>query len=132
MANISRRLMPKSSIPLIAAMVALVFGFQLSPAHPALLNGLDFSATQLWAEPWRLLTPMLVHLDIMHTSINAAAWVFVGWLFRRHFSSRTLLNALIIIMVVTSLVVYLIGAPERFAGLSAVIHGVLVMGVLLE
>src|SRR5690606_28125791 len=49
-----------------------------------------------------------------------------------HFSVRTWFNAVIVIMVSCTAVVWLIGMPERFVGLSALIHGLLLTSLLLE
>ena len=97
-----------------------------------LLDRFDFHYPVIWQEPWRLVTAHFMHLSQPHVLANVIAFVFITWLFVRFFSVRTYLNALLVITVTTSVLVWLSGFEERFVGLSAVNHGLLAMGLLLE
>ncbi|RUO65478.1 rhomboid family GlyGly-CTERM serine protease [Pseudidiomarina planktonica] len=91
---------------------------------------LEYRADVLWQEPWRFLTAHLIHLNWAHALLNIAALLIIGLVFKHQFQARTFFNAVITIAVVSSLVVWLIGAPERFVGFSAVLHGLLLMALL--
>lgn len=98
----------------------------------SLLNQYDFAQTLVWQEPWRLLSAHIFHLDARHALFNALGLVLVCVFFARHFDVRTWLNAVLVIATLCSVLVWLIGVPERFVGLSGLIHGLLLMSLLLE
>lgn len=98
----------------------------------SLLDQYDFALALVWQEPWRLLSAHIFHLDFQHAFFNAAGLVLVTVFFARHFTVRTWINAVLVIAVLTSIGVWLFGQPQRFVGLSGVIHGLLVMCLLLE
>lgn len=50
---------------------------------PQLAEALEYRRVLLGAQPWRLLTGHLVHINWPHALINAAAWVIVARLFAR-------------------------------------------------
>lgn len=98
----------------------------------SLLNQYDFAQALAWQEPWRLVTAHIFHLDARHALYNALGLVMVCVFFARHFDVRTWLNAVLVIATLCSILVWLIGVPERFVGLSGLIHGLLIMSLLLE
>lgn len=98
----------------------------------SLLDQYDYYSSVVWQEPWRIFTAHIFHLDTTHAITNAIALVLVTLFFAHHFSVRTWFNAVIVIMVSCTAVVWLIGMPERFVGLSALIHGLLLTSLLLE
>ncbi|WP_417664145.1 rhombosortase [Pseudidiomarina donghaiensis] len=98
----------------------------------SLLNQYDFAQALAWQEPWRLVTAHIFHLDARHALYNALGLVVVCVFFARHFDVRTWLNAILVIATLCSILVWLVGVPERFVGLSGLIHGLLVMSLLLE
>lgn len=116
---------------LVIAAVAIWLPYYQSEAG-ALLDQYDFSRSLLWQEPWRILTAHVFHINARHALYNAAGLVVVTVLFARHFSVRTWINAVLIIATTSSVTVWLIAVPERFVGLSGLIHGLLVMSLLLE
>src|SRR5690554_4311335 len=98
----------------------------------SLLDRYDFARTLIGQEPWRLISAHIFHLDARHALFNALGLVIVTIFFVRHFNVRTWLNAVLVIATLCSIIVWLISQPERFVGLSGVIHGLLLMGLLLE
>ena len=95
-------------------------------------NRLAFSQMYAADQPWRLLSAVLVHNDWRHALLNIAALALVVMLFQRHYTARTLLNAILTIAVISSILIWIYGSPESYSGLSGVIHGVLLMSLLLE
>ena len=116
---------------LIVAAVALWLPFYQAESG-SLLDQYDFAVALAWQEPWRLLSAHIFHLDVQHAFFNAAGLVVVSVFFARHFTVRTWINAVLVIAVLTSVGVWLIGQPQRYVGLSGLIHGLLVMSLLLE
>lgn len=126
----SERLQVNLCAVLLAIIVIWLALYQQQQAW--LLDAYDYSREQIWQEPWRILSAHALHLDLKHAILNAAALVVVTVFFAHHFTVRTWLNAVIIITVLCSLLVWLVGQPERFVGLSGLIHGLLLMSLLLE
>jgi len=110
-------------------LIAGLFGMQYMGAwHTSLF----FDAQIIWQAPWRIITGHLIHLNWPHALLNFAGLAFVGLLFQRHFTPRSFSNAVITIAVIASLLVWLVGQPDAFVGLSAIIHGLLLMSLLHE
>ena len=71
---------PGLSATLMAALAggALILLLQ---AMPAVLPALEYRRAALLAEPWRLLTGHLVHINWTHALVNAGAWMVLARLF---------------------------------------------------
>jgi len=76
-----------------------------------------------WSEPWRLLTPMLIHFGIMHLVFNML------WLYRLgsqiekvERSARALLGLVVLTQVPGALVQFSVSGP-LFGGMSGVVYG---------
>lgn len=116
---------------LVIAMTALWLPYYQLEAG-SLLNQYDYARSEVWQQPWRILTAHVFHLDATHAIYNAVGLLIVTALFAQHFTVRTWFNALAIIALVCVITVWLIGLPERFVGLSGLIHGLLLTSLLLE
>jgi rhomboid family GlyGly-CTERM serine protease len=73
--------------PLTAALAgsALILLLQLAPA---VLPALEYRRAALMAEPWRLLTGHLVHVNWTHALVNAGAWLVLARLFAPQLDAR--------------------------------------------
>jgi len=118
-----------SSLLLAVIMVWLHFYQQ---QQGSLLETFDFTQPLVWQEPWRLLTAHILHLDAQHAIYNAIGLLLLTLFFAGNFTLRSWFNALLIIAVVIAALVWLIGYPSRFVGFSAILHGLLLLGVLLD
>jgi len=116
----------------IMVVVIALWASLFAEQQPQLLVAYDFNQQFALSEPWRLLSAHVLHLSRSHLWLNLAALVMLTVLFVRHYEVRSWINALLIIMVGTSLFTWLIGQPQQFVGLSGVLHGLLLQGVLLE
>src|SRR5690554_1299829 len=87
---------------LLAAIVIWLQFYQLETQ--SLLDQFDFDAAVLWAEPWRIFSAHLFHLDTQHAISNAIGVLLPTVFFLRHFTVRTWLNAFIIIAASTSII----------------------------
>jgi Rhomboid family. len=115
----------------IIAVIAIWLPFYQAETS-SLLDQYDYYAQVIWQEPWRIFTAHIFHLDATHAVTNAIALILVTIFFAHHYTVRTWFNAVIVIMVICTTVVWLLGTPERFVGLSALIHGLLLTSLLLE
>lgn len=94
---------------------ALVFqSFRMMPFSELIEN-------QQW---WRILTPSLIHFSIMHFVFNMIVWWQLARVIEFHFSTYTLLFALLLISIVSN-VAQLISSGVGFGGLSGVVYGLI-------
>lgn len=127
--------MPQQLQVIICALLVVVIATWLhfyQAEVPQLVDNFDFDRERIWDEPWRILTAHVMHLNLQHLVLNSAGLFIVTVLFARHFTVRTWLNAVTIIAVGISLWVWLLGFPDRFVGLSGLIHGLFLCGIFLE
>lgn len=104
-----------------------VFGMSTEPF-------LEFNRTKISeGEYWRLFTGNFVHYGFAHLAMNLAAFLLVGFSLLREISLKVYLPLLIISALAVG-VGTLLWNPELFfyRGLSGVIHGLIVAGLLLN
>lgn len=80
--------------------------------------------TQLATQPWRLLTPALVHFSALHIIFNLLWWLDLGRIIER-FQSSTQLMAIAVVTAATSNVAQFYDSGANFGGLSGVVYGLL-------
>lgn len=76
--------LPAALTPALAG-AALILLLQ---SMPAVLPALEYRRAALAAEPWRLLTGHLVHVNWTHALVNAVAWVVLASLFAPQLDAR--------------------------------------------
>lgn len=82
-------------------------------------------------EVWRLVSAHLLHLTPLHLGENIAALLLINLLVGSHLTSRRWLLASLICALFVSLALYLLAPQvEWYVGLSGVLHGLLVIGVI--
>ncbi|EKE84751.1 rhombosortase [Idiomarina xiamenensis] len=91
---------------------------------------LDYDHAQLWSQPWRFFSAHLLHLNYQHGLLNWLALIMIVLIWQRQLSARRLLNVLLICSVVCCLLVWLVGQPQRFVGLSGILHGLIIFCLL--
>ena len=84
---------------------------------PATLEGLA-------SQPWRLFTPMLLHLSLLHLAFNLLWWAELGGIIERFQSGKQLLFVTLVTAGASALAQFLSSGPA-FAGLSGVVYGLL-------
>jgi len=84
-----------------------------------LVKGFD----HLWQQPWRLISPMLLHFGWLHLVFNVLWWLDLGR--RVEHQSRVLLVALLVVTSVAANVAQAWQEASLFGGLSGVIYGLL-------
>lgn len=115
-----------AQFPLVWAVIGccfLVFGLRLLFG----VANLEFlfmpgSGSQLGTQPWRIVTPILIHYTLLHLLINLYLW----WLMARQIESTSvmeLLSVLVLGAVVGNFVEWYVLGPH-FGGLSGVVYAV--------
>ena len=84
-----------------------------------LVTGFD----HLWQQPWRLISPMLLHFGWLHLVFNVLWWLDLGR--RIEHQSRLLLVALLVFTSLAANVAQAWQEASLFGGLSGVIYGLL-------
>lgn len=79
---------------------------------------------QASSQPWRLISPMLLHFSVMHLAFNLIFWMELGGVIERFQSSQQLLLITVITAAVSS-VAQFFATGANFGGLSGVVYGLL-------
>ncbi|HET8815992.1 MAG TPA: rhomboid family intramembrane serine protease [Pseudidiomarina sp.] len=112
--------------------VAVYLGLQ-TPAAESLFATLrisDYFDVFPWTQPWRLITPALLHFSLMHILFNVFWWWYLGGRFEKLYGSVWLILALVVIAVISNVAQFLVGGPY-FGGLSGVVYGLFGCAVVL-
>lgn len=110
---------------LALAGAALLLALHALPAAP----WLEYRRAMLAAEPWRMLTGHLVHLNWPHALANAAAWLVVARLFAPELGARRqLLAALTACLGIALGLAWLYPQIAWYRGFSGVLHGLFFAG----
>src|SRR5699024_12706568 len=108
-----------TNVIFIAAVVVFLLPYEW---QKQLLFPADLS--QASTQPWRLISPMLLHFSVMHLVFNLLFWMELGGVIERFQSSQQLLFVTIITALVSS-VAQFFATGANFGGLSGVVYGLL-------
>jgi len=81
-------------------------------------------ATEGRTQPWRLLTPILLHFSVLHVLFNLLWWWYLGGMIERNRGSGKLLLLLLVAGVLPNVGQYWLDGPN-FGGLSGVVYGLI-------
>lgn len=90
--------------------------------YEALMFPEDWRA--LMEQPWRLLTPMLLHFNLLHIIFNMLWWSELGRIVEDFQSSPQLVWVTLFTGITANLAQYIATGP-RFGGMSGVVYGLL-------
>ena len=121
----------RESTPVFATVAVLSLLAALVTFVPALGVALEYRRDPLTHEWWRAITAHLVHTGWRHLLLDLAGLWLIALVFRRYFSFGWLLGGCLWLGVTISLGLFL-GQPsvEWYRGLSGILHGLLVWGLL--
>ncbi len=78
---------------------------------------------------WRIWTGHWAHLNVNHSLMNSAGLILIYIVFRPYFSARVWFRALLLLSVWEGCLIYFLDKDLTiYAGLSGVLHGLLVLG----
>ncbi len=122
----STRRGPSRAFALALAGAALILVLH---AVPDVSSALEYRRALLAAEPWRLLTAHLVHVNWRHALVNAGAWLVLARLFERELGAGAQLLCLATAGVFVSLALAaLYPAIAWYRGASGVLHALYFAG----
>ena len=114
------------SLQLAAAAAVLLLILQALPGVGSLF---EYRRELLWAEPWRLFSGHLVHVNWTHAMVNAAAWLLLARLFEPVVNARRQLLTISVGALIISValdVVY--PSIAWYRGASGVLHALFFAG----
>jgi GlpG protein len=117
-----------------AALVSIVFALLNTQFATVLFEALRISDTFTdipWYQPWRLLTPVLLHFSLLHFLFNVFWWWYLGGRFERFYGSTYLLIALVFCGVFSNVMQFMDSGPY-FGGLSGVVYGLFGLAVVVS
>lgn len=120
---------PAITTIILMLMVVVTFGTDFG-SNPERTNGLLFSPPShnrdwtpiLQGEYWRLITPIFLHMSVIHILFNGYMFWILGGVIERVKGSRTLLMLVVTIGVLSNIVQFLSGGGS-FGGMSGVVYG---------
>jgi GlpG protein len=91
-----------------------------------------FGRTVAWlelplSEPWRLVTPVLVHFGVIHILFNMLWLRDLGRTIESAHGARYLAAFVLVCAIISNIAQYEIGQRAQFAGMSGVVYGLLGM-----
>jgi membrane associated rhomboid family serine protease len=78
-----------------------------------------------WHEPWRLITPVLVHFGVLHILFNMLWLRDLGRIIEVRHGARYLLSFVLLSGVLSNVAQYQIAQNPMFGGMSGVVYGLL-------
>ncbi len=111
----------------VTAGIAVLMFLLLNMAPEAILGSLRISHyydAYPFAQPWRFLTPVLLHFSLMHLVFNVFWWWYLGGRIERYLGTSWLLALLLFSGVTANVAQYAVSGPN-FGGLSGVVYGLL-------
>lgn len=116
-----------------AVLVITVFLGQLSTLHDGLFELLRISDnfdTISWWQPWRVITPALLHFSLLHIIFNLFWWWYLGGRFEKLYGSGWLIVALVACASISNIAQFIVSGPY-FGGLSGVVYGLFGIAVVM-
>ncbi|WP_417666171.1 rhomboid family intramembrane serine protease [Pseudidiomarina sp.] len=109
-----------------AAAVIIVFIGLMTPLAESVLSSLLFNPNNFetlpWTQPWRFITPALLHFSVLHIVFNVFWWWYLGGRFERYYGSKWLILAFLFCAVMSNTSQFIESGPY-FGGLSGVVYG---------
>lgn len=107
----------------IGSLLILDLGQLVGNQHISLL-GLELSWLPLpWHEPWRLVTPMLLHFNLLHVLFNLLWLGILGGLVEAHHGTRALFLFTLLASAAPNIMQLEIAQNPMFGGMSGVVYG---------
>ena len=116
-----------------AAALAVAALLLLLQSMPGIQPALEYRRNMLPAEPWRLVTAHLVHINWTHALVNAGAWIVLARLFAAQLDAKRQLLCLALGGVSISLALAAFyPSIAWYRGASGVLHALFFAGAIAE
>lgn len=134
--SLAQQLLQQAGIVTIvfAILVSVVFALLNTQLATAAFDSLRISATFTdfpWSQPWRFLTPVLLHFSLLHFLFNVFWWWYLGGRLERFYGSTYLVIALVFCGVFSNIMQFMVSGPY-FGGLSGVVYGLFGLAVVVS
>ncbi|EKE81508.1 rhomboid family intramembrane serine protease [Idiomarina xiamenensis] len=110
-----------------AAVAVLIYLLMQTPMADDVIRYLrisDYFDHVEWSQPWRLLTPALLHFSATHIVFNVFWWWYLGGRLERYIGSQWLIAVFVFSAICSNIMQFYVGGPF-FGGLSGVVYGLL-------
>lgn len=136
MPSLSQQLLQQAGIVTIvfAALVSVIFALLNTQLATTVFDSLRISDTFTdlpWSQPWRFLTPALLHFSLLHFLFNVFWWWYLGGRFERYYGSTYLIIALVFCAGFSNIMQFMVSGPY-FGGLSGVVYGLFGLAVIVS
>jgi membrane associated rhomboid family serine protease len=116
---------PDAFVPMIAELL-IVDPYHYVPIHNLALGPVTLTWLGLpWSQPWRLLTPVLVHFGFLHILFNALWLRDLGRVIEARHGTLYLGSFVLVSGVLSNVAQFEITESPMFGGLSGVVYGLL-------
>lgn len=113
---------------MVALLMMLAIVAQFSGFHSLLAWDREQIQAGQW---WRIVTGNITHTNIAHLGMNLAGLVLIAWLHHRYYARYSALLLIWILMVAIGIALFF--TPfDWYVGLSGVLHGLFVWGVVKD
>ncbi len=114
--------------------IAVYLCLQIPQLQEAMLSALLFNPHSWenlpFTQPWRFITPALLHFSVMHILFNVFWWWYLGGRFERYYGTKWLVLAFAVISIVSNTSQFIDSGP-LFGGLSGVVYGLFGIAVVV-
>lgn len=106
----------------LATALSQLLSFQITAENMLIID--PRSGSFDWQQPWRLITPALLHFSPTHLVFNLFWWWYLGGRIELSLSKGALLTLFFVTGVISNTIQLVLSGPQ-FGGLSGVVYGLL-------
>lgn len=116
---------------LIAPLCFIALTFLLELTKPVSMQWLGFNPNDILnGEIWRLVTGQMLHTNFNHVLLNVSGIVLIWALHGEYYNTKHYISAVTISLVLVGVGILLFGDGNNYAGLSGILHTLLVYGAM--
>lgn len=101
----------------VTGLCVIIFAFSYFGFYREIFGALHFDLS--WSQPYRIVTPAIMHLSLLHITFNLAWWWYLGGRVEKVLGAKTLIAIFIASAALSNTLQAFIESPN-FAGLSGV------------
>ena len=117
----------------IAPLCFIALTFLLEFTKPVSMQWLGFNPNDIInGEIWRLVTGQMLHTNFNHVLLNVSGIVLIWALHGEYYNTKHYILAVTISLVLVGVGILLFGDGNNYAGLSGILHTLLVYGAMID
>lgn len=118
---------------LIAPLCFITITFILELAKPVSMQWFGFNPNDILSgEIWRLVTGQMLHTNFNHVLLNVSGIVLIWALHGEYYNTKHYISAVAVSLVLVGIGILLFGNGNNYAGLSGILHTLLVYGAIID